>query len=58
MVYYKNYANQNNIRVTAIKSIILKVPNEETPKEKIAHFCFPLSSPSQSIFPLVSSETT
>lgn len=28
--YYESYTNYNNIRVTATKSAILKMPNEET----------------------------
>lgn len=30
VVYYENYTNYNNVRVTATKSAILKMPNKET----------------------------
>lgn len=36
--------NYNDTRVITIKSAILKMPNEEIPKQKITDFCFPKST--------------
>lgn len=52
MVYYENYTNYNNIRVIAIKSAMLKMPNEIS--EKTCRFLFSKLYSQQSAFLLLS----